>query len=56
MIEKWRVIDESGATHEVDVTSDGSAHLRTNRVAWRIFDRAARCWLKPHASVICRGW
>jgi len=30
--------------------------LRTNRVAWRIFDRAARCWLKPHASVICRGW
>jgi hypothetical protein len=26
MIEKWRVIDESGATHEVDVTSDDSAH------------------------------
>ena len=36
MIEKWRVIDESGATHEVDVTSDGSAHpLWTTRAVYR---------------------
>lgn len=36
MIEKWRVIDESGATHEVDVTSDGSAHpLWTTRATYR---------------------